>query len=448
MTFPAGGHTDTVPFTVMDEAIHHLDTPSEPWSVEVEVAVAGRIDPARLRWALGQALARHPMTRARCLPARRTDRTYTWELTPVADLDPVSVVDCPGEAALAEARDRLVSLSVPLAESPPFRLRVARGTGGDRVLLNANHAAFDGFGCVRLLQSVGRIYEGRDDPLPDLSLADARDVERHLAAGSARAWFERLWALADKVADEVRAPARLAPDGGSDEPGYRLVHRTLNADTTRRLTDHHRPGTVNDALMAALHLAVDRWNREHGAATGRVGVLMPVNLRPREWRNEVVTNFVLMARVATDAEDRHSTQAALEAVAGQTTTMKRWGTGAALVEVLGRTRRLPLWAKQLLSPLLWLTGNRLVDTAMLSNLGRVGEPPGFGPTVGETTGLWFSAPCRLPCALSLGIAGVGGRLDLSFRWRRPAVGAAAAQRFADLYLEEVGRLAVADRMAA
>ncbi len=450
MSAPASGttaappsHTETehLPFTVVDEAIVHLDTPTEPWSIEVELRVAGRLDEGRLRWALGQAMGRHPMARARRLPARPGDRTYAWEITPVADLDPLQVVDCPDDECLVRLRDRLQSLSVPLVESPPFRMRLARHPDGDVLLLNANHAAFDGFGCVRLLQSVARTYTGGPDPLPDVDLSDARDVGRHLGAEDEQVKLQRLRAIAEKLRDAVREPARIAPDGGTDESGYLIVHRSLSADGTSQLAEGDLPGSVNDLLMAGLHLAVADWNREHGAPVGRIGVLMPVNLRPKEWRDEVVTNFVLMARVSTASSDRLTPTSTLEAVIEQTEDVKRWGTGAALIEVLGRTERLPLWAKQSLSPLLWLTGNRLVDTALLTNLGQVSDAPDFGSDVGGTVGMWFSAPARLPCGLSLGTATVGDRLHLSFRWRRPLVDRAAAERFADLYLGQVARLA-------
>ncbi|HEX2273202.1 MAG TPA: hypothetical protein VHG90_04950 [Acidimicrobiales bacterium] len=429
------------PFTVVDDIVHHLDTPLEAWSIETEVAVEGRLDDDRLRQAVGEALARHPMARARCIPARGTERSYTWELTEAPDLDPLVVVDCPDDAALGTLRDRLQSLSVPLAESPPLRMRLAHHPGGDRLMLNANHAAFDGFGCVRLLQSIGRAYTGDDDPQPDVDLADARDVERHLSADDSTVRLERLKTLADKLRDLAEAPARVAPEGGEEEAGYRIVHRSVPPEGAQRLSEIDHPGTVNDVLMAGLHLAIAAWNAEHGTNTGRVSVLMPMNLRPKEWSQEVVTNFVLMTRVSTTPADRISPSATLAAITGQTEHVKQWGTGASAIELLGRSARLPLWMKQSISPLLRLTGNRLVDTALLSNLGKIPDPPAFGSDAGPTTGLWFSAPARLPCGVSIGTASLGGALHLSVRVRRPLLGPDASQRFTDTFVAELARLA-------
>ena len=45
-----------IPFNVIDEAVHVLDSTVEPWSIHLEVRVAGTIDETRLRAALGLAL--------------------------------------------------------------------------------------------------------------------------------------------------------------------------------------------------------------------------------------------------------------------------------------------------------------------------------------------------------------------------------------------------------
>lgn len=426
--------TAPLPFTALDEAVHHLDTPAEPWSIQLEVRVGGALDADRLHRAVAEAMARHPMARARQLPARRSEREYRWDIRPEPDVDPFRVVDCPDDERLAEARADLYSLSVPLAEAPPLRVRLARSPGGDLVMLNTNHAAFDGFGAVRVLHSVARAYTGADDPPPPVDLAEARDLERHLAAPDPGTRSSRWRALADKAGDLADAPARLAPDGGSDRAGYGFHHVAVPE------VDHAGPGTVNDLLLAALNLAVEGWNADHGAPCGRISILMPVNLRPREWRTDVATNFVMETRVSTAPEQRSDPTTLLEAVAAETKRIKE-SEGAALMEILKRSSRLPLWAKEQLSSLLWLTGNRLVDTAVLSNLGSIDDPPAFGAGC-ETTELWFSAPARMPCGLSMGVATLAGRMHLSFRYRHPLWDAAAAARFATRYLDEMGRLAV------
>ncbi len=434
---------ERVPFTVIDQAVHLLDTAAEPWGIQLEIALAGSLDEERLRAAVGRASAAHPMARARQLPARRRDHTWVWEIAPSLDLDPVRVVTCLDDTAVSHVRDELYSRQVPLVESPPFRLVLVRSPGGDRLLLNANHAAFDGFGCLRLLQAVAHHYAGRTDPAPAAGLEEARDVNRLLAAPDRRSRTRRFRLLASKASDLLRAPARLIAEGAHHGPGYRFHVCSLTAEQTKRLDAEGGP-TINDLLVAALIRTVEGWNADHGRDSGRISLLVPVNVRPKGWREDVVTNMVLEARVATERSDRRDAGALLSAVKAQSERLKQGGA-AALMEIIGGWTSLPLWSKQPLSALLSLTGSRLVCTAVASNLGQLSEPPDFGFDAGEVRGAWFSAPARMPCGLSLGVVTVAGRLHLSFRARTQLLGPDALRRFAGRFEADLLALAEAGR---
>jgi NRPS condensation-like uncharacterized protein len=80
------------------------------------------------------------------------------------------------------------------------------------------------------------------------------------------------------------------------------------------------------------------------------------------------------------------------------------------------------------------------NTAALSNLGRLNDVPEFGAKAGSVTEFWFSPPCGMPMGLSVGVAGVHGRLHLAFRYRRALFDDGAARGFADLFLECLLRL--------
>ena len=433
-----------VPFSVVDEAVHLFDNEQAPSSIQVETRVAGTLDEGRLRAAVREALDRHPMARARKVTARPSERRFTWEITPVADLDPLRVVDCPDDDALSATRAELQSLHIPLLESPPLRIRLAHHPDGDVVMLNVSHAAIDGFGSVRILQSIARAYWGIPDPQPELDFAAARDLRAELAAEDPSERARRVSTLVDKLKDEVDTPARLAPDGGTKRAGYGFHHVTLPPEKTKALRGVEG-GTVNDVMLAALHTAIAAWNDEHGVPSRRIGVMLPVNLRPKEWWSEMAGNFSLMVRVATKPEERSSPETTLEAIANQSNRIKKGGTAAALIELLGGLQSVPLWLKQKAAPVLSRSGNRLADTALLSNLGQLDEPPSFGPDAGDTTEMWFSAPARMPLGLSIGTVTIGGALNVAFRYRHPLFGSEAARRFAqryeealDVYAEQAG----------
>ncbi len=416
-----------------------LDTDAAPWSIHIEARVAGSLDEARLRSAVREAVARHPMGRARKAPtARRTDRQYVWEIGPEPELDPVRVVQCPDDDALALARAELQSVAVPLAESPPLRVRLARHPGGDAVMLNVNHAAADGFGSLRLLRSVARAYAGDPDPVPDIEPLGARDLQALVGPADRATKLRRAALLAAKSRDLFAPPARVAPDGGSEHPGYGIHQLRLSPEQTVALSDAR--GTVNDVLLAALHLAIADWNDDHGTPARRIGVMVPANLRPRAWREEVVGNLVLPVVTSTARADRTHAEAALQAVSAQTRRIKEGGTAAALIELLRRSPALPLAVKEAMSALLFLTRNHLVDTALLSNLGDLGDDPlSFGREAGDTVEAWFSPPARMPLGVSLGAVTFGRRLHVSFRYRHSLFGADAARRFAEGYASALKR---------
>jgi len=421
-----------VPFNVVDEVVHLLDSDTEPWSIQLEVRVGGTLHEDRLRAAVTEAALRHPMARARRAPAgRRGGHRYEWDIGPGPELDPLRVVDCPDDASLDAARAGLQSRAVPLTESPPLRLLLARNPGGDVLMVNANHAAMDGVGTLRLVRSVARAYAGEPDPAPDLDPIEARDVSMLVDLDNRRVRRRRWAMLAGKGRDVVVPPARLAPDGGRDAPGYGLHHVRLPADLTRRLVESDLPGTVNDVLLATLLLTVETWNDEHGAPAGRISVMVPVSMRPGEWRHEVVGNLILPVRVSTTKRHRSTPLAAVEEVAEQSRGIKEGGGAGALVEVLGRSPSFPLRVKEATSPALRALTRRLADTAMLSNLGRLDEPPSFGTDAGETTEVWFSGPARMPLGLSVGVVTAAGRLHAVFRYRHPQFGHDAARRFAE-----------------
>jgi NRPS condensation-like uncharacterized protein len=211
----------------------------------------------------------------------------------------------------------------------------------------------------------------------------------------------------------------------------------MPAANTRERLDEDPSGTNRRVILAALHLAVGDWNLKHGTPGRRVGVLVPVNLRPPEWRAETVGNFAVTARVSTSRRHRSGPATALKAIAAQSTRNKRTRTGTALLSGLGRAGLLPLWVKQSLVVLQPLTRNRNVDTAMLANLGWIHEPMSFGTDAGDTLDMWFSIPARTPRCLCVGAVTVAGRLHLVVRYPHALFSADAARRFAECYAEHI-----------
>jgi NRPS condensation-like uncharacterized protein len=433
--------TETVPFTPLEEAIFYIERMHGPWNVQFEVETTAGIDPARLRAAVVTACNVHPLARARRRPHDESDgrdgRCHWVVPGAISELPPGTVTvadDLSASETSAFYRERFD----PTAELP-FRILVGRGDGqadGDRVLICSNHVAADGVGCARFVRSVCRAYRGEALDAPSVDIGTARAAVGDAGPTSPRTALKLLGDGLRSLGTTLREPARIAGNGGVETEGWLFERRRLDADLTERVLGERSEGaTVNDVLLAALHRCIEAWNREHGEPARRISVMMPLNLRPREWFYDVVGMFTTIASVSTRRRDRRGTGTTLRTVVEQTRRVKDRDRTTIPHEVAkllpsGTPVGLKEWVPELLDGL----GRRFVDTAVLSNLGRMPAPwPGFIPDDDPT--LWFSPPSFTLAPVGIGVATVGGTIHLTGRYWRRTFDADAATSFTDRYLD-------------
>jgi NRPS condensation-like uncharacterized protein len=281
---------------------------------------------------------------------------------------------------------------------------------------------------------VARAYSCRPDPVPAVDPLAARDLQAH---------FGHRVSVQPRDADRAKTPAGpqslLIPKGADHEPGYGFLLSALSADQGRRLNPRRLvpTATVNDLLLASLHRAVAAWNADHGRPCQTISIMMPVNLRPPEWRNEVVGNLTLGGPILSTPEQRSTAESLLATMTTQTRRIKTGDDFAAFVAK-------PLWVRKLLLFLLLTQGTRSMDTAVLSNLGRIDDVPDFGTEAGEVTEFWFSPPVAMPTGLAVGAASLNGCLHLVMRYRRTLFDDRAAWRFSDLFLNSLTELSMGE----
>ncbi|HEU0088624.1 MAG TPA: condensation domain-containing protein, partial [Pseudonocardiaceae bacterium] len=395
---------EALPLTLLDEALLHVQNVRAQWNVQFELGTDHHVDEAKLRRAALSCCRRHALVRARLAPWKWWDNSYQWNLADELDLDLVRVTDCPDDAALERLRAELYTPPIPLDTAPALRIVLARRPGGDLVMMCLSHLIADGVGAVRLMQTITRAYRDEPDPPDPLPLAAARDLGFLLAPKTWREkWARQLEGLR-RVREALHAPSRIAVIGGSDREGFGFVRRTIDLGaTTMPALVHRAPGTtVNDVLLAALHLTVQAWNTRHGVSTGRVGIMMPVNVRPPDRFWETVSSITSMVTVSTAPNDRTNLATATAAVSKQTNRIQRTNRAYGLYDLLNLTKKAPLLLKRVASRLL---PPRFVDTAMLSNLGRIPDPPSFDTDPGSPASeLWFSPPCDPTCRVAIGVA--------------------------------------------
>ena len=431
--------TRTLPFTPLEAGVYHLERAMAPWNIQVELASHEPLDPDRLEAALARAAAHHPMA-----GVRRTEDpgAPTGNVWVVAEAPSVPLTRT-GADSLDAFRTRFYGERVDLSTAPPFRVALARGAGpgdGDRVLFCTSHVPMDGVGTLRLARSVCRAYRG--DPLvrPSVSVAEARrDFDAYGA--SRRDALGRAVETARRLGTALRdPPARLAPDGETAGSAWGFHHRRLDGALVERLVGG-RPAdvSVNDVLLGALHTAVERWNAAHDRPTDRVSLMVPVNARATETFYESVGMYAPFVSVETDRATRATPSSTLHAVRRQTRRVRTHDSAAWVTDVLDRLG--PALGPVVRRGVPWLldrTGDRLLDTAVLSNLGRVPSLPGFDAPA--PAGVWFSPPSVMPMGVGVGVVTHDGTVRLAVRYARAQFDAAAARRFTDTYVESLGDL--------
>jgi NRPS condensation-like uncharacterized protein len=427
-----------VPLNLLDEHFLNLDQEREPWGVHIEVRVSGRLDAELLAEAIGAAVRRHPLARVKLMRSRPLDLAYRWDVDDAPDRMPLTVTECPDDRSLAVVRESLFAMSPPLRVAPPFRVVLAHRPGGDAILVNLHHAAGDGVSAVRLMRSILRAYAGVDDPVPALDPLAVRDVLQLARARSLEEGAARWTAMASEAARRLAPVARVARQGGDRRPGYGFELMALSSDETGAVLakrDDDNGATVNDVLLAALTIAIRRWNAGHGRATGRVSLTMPVNMRPDSWREEVVGNYAAYVTVSLAPGEHEDVRSALEETVDRTRQIKESRLAGVTVMLLVGPSMLPVAAKRRLQDLIPLTGNTVVDTASLSNLGVLDGWPDLGDLSGTVEAVWFSPPGRAPLGAALGIGTVGGRLHIAMRYPHSQFDRAGARAFGALYRE-------------
>lgn len=423
-------------FSVTDELFHHLESAEEPMGIQLDLRFSGHLDEQEVEKAVYAAMRRHPMASVRQHPVQAGGRSYEWELIERADEDPVLRIECADDEAVDAARDSFYTRRLLLENAPPFRVLIANHPDGDWLFFKMSQVVTDAAGAYRFLLSVMRTYAGVDDTQPlDIDVIKARHLGGELGAKSMPDRLRRARRLLAYLGRSVQLPTRIAPVFGENKAGLSFVSHTFTQQETDALGKLRLGGsTLNDVLATVLHIAVERWNLQRNESSGRITLMNVMNYRPITWRQEGVGNFSLWVNVATKAADRRNYEDALRAITEQTRKYKSDETAGLLVDLLDLAQALPGPVRKQLTNLMPLTGNFVVDTAVLNNLGRVPDIPDPAGRAGRITAIRFSSPTRMPMGVAVGVVTLRGELTITFRYRRAQFDRFAAEAFRDNFL--------------
>lgn len=411
----------------------------EPLCILCEVRVQGRMNPERLVAAVRAAALRHPMARARLAMARWPGVAQYWEIADHLQDVPLEILECPEDAMVDEARSRLLSRRVDLRTAPPFALMLAHRSGGDSLSMSLSHVVGDGMSAQRLMRSIAYAYAGIADPIAGPDPLSVRDLSFYRSRSPSAEWIRQVHKISKRRRNRPQAPTTAFVTRGGERPafgsgfrGFQLLH--LGRDETAAVVAQRQASeTVSDVLIASLALAMSRWNEAHGVKRRRVNVQTPVNLRPKEWFTEVVSNLATDVNIAVDATVQDSRASAQRAVAKQTYAIKQ-RREAADIDVATLLNVVPRPLRYSVARWLQRRPNRST-TAALSNLGAVDVFPDFSHGAGPVTELWFSPPGTAALGTLAGTLTLGGEMFIALHYRRMELDGTSAQAFAETWRE-------------
>ncbi len=411
----------------------YFEQPGEPWSIHVEIHVAGRLDPERLLSSARVACERHPMARVRLAPFSPRDHTYRWEVQDHVDPPDLEVVACVDEQAFASVRERLLETHPSLDAAPPFKLALIHRPQGDALILNLHHAACDGVSAVRIVTSIWRSYAGIKDPVPAFDPLQARDLRSLVVPPTRRERLRRMAKLRPMLAENGSPYVRVAPRGSGGSGNGLCLLSFDEQETTIIGNRRSETSTMNDVLLGGLALAIRRWNSGYGAAPGRISMMMPANIRAPSWSSEVLGNFVSSIPVSVPQAEPDCLEEIVSAVTKRTRKAKQDRSAHALIDVITTfLGRLPVRYKHKWESRIPKTRERMEYTAILSNLGRL-TLPDLGGEAGSVQAAWFSPPARFTRGFAIGALSLGGRLQFALRYHRALFDDDAAADFTQLY---------------
>jgi NRPS condensation-like uncharacterized protein len=426
-------------FAVADELTCYYDRPAEPANVHLEVRVPGRLDPAALSASVSQVLASQPRIMARRRQAG-WQRSYRWEFPVPPGADTVLTAAYTSQDDLDRQRDTFLSTAPSLAIAPPFRFLLASGSGGDHLILNAHHAAFDGLSCLRLMHEVAARYDPHaEGGKAHASGRRAPDAGHARVPGPTTSPGEEPAGQRGAARRRSGRTGRIAPGSGAERgmPGYGAHLVTWDGLS---VTDSLRQAGlgVNDLLIAALMITIGEWNHGRGGSD-LMKITMPVGDKDQAGPDGRWANLSRLTTIAASVSVGTSPADVIAEVASQTRAAK--GHAGPQLDLASRVLAaapLPVTVKNmLLRSALRVAGPFFCDTSLVSNLG-VTETPAFGAT--PATEVWFSTSAHMPRGLSLGAVTAGGALRLTFRYRRALMSGSDAAEFGATYAKALDQL--------
>ncbi len=424
------------------------DWPTQPSTYYLRLGLEGQFDRPAFEQAVRMAAPRHPMLQA---VVQTEGRRTRW----VAAEDPRPEVHWDSDLERDVAR---TTPPIDLRRQIGLRVWVCEGNGRTQLWLVLHHACCDGLGAVRFAEDLLAAYaaqlEGGELELPPLQTERLRDRGIY-AASRLGQWLRRpfeMLCIAGSAEYFLQRPVPLAlpdaeaADEGDPSPRLAAPRHRLTVDETEALRSAAREqgATLNDLLLRDLFLAAQDWIDRHRAEekTGRVRIMVPINLRTRLHADMPAANCVCMINVDRRVHRWKDLGKMLRVVSWEMGLMKRWRLGVTMLRII----QLVHWITGSLKAL--LPRDRCLASCVLSNLGTPLRDSPLADAEGriragnvELVEVELLPPLRPLTSASFGAASLGGRLTISLLADERMLGPDGGKELLALYARRLGQTA-------
>jgi NRPS condensation-like uncharacterized protein len=442
----------SIPLNCVDKCLSALDGIDERMLLHAILDLQGEVDHARLNQAILSAQEAHPVMRTTLRSkyfrlSRQIQEDLEEGALSIQDL--TNLQDANYEGRLFEWMNRLMDVR----KEVPLRVLLLRKNEIESSLIfTFHHSAADG---LRGLLFIRRVIESYDNEVSEDSLAvedirisrkgdellefanSQRSRADHYYGKMIRSLFHRF------VMSAFPPPTRVFHDRSGNSKELHLCLATISPGELEQVESKATSAGVglSDILLAACYRVVEKWNSRHRKSSKGIRIMVPVDISPKAFRH-VVSNRVSWISTSTMPEERADPAKLLRKVRADIVYAAKNRTAFHLVYFFYFCSRFPLVAMRCMCRFLMVT-RTYVDTILFTNVGviwpRVGSKESALTGMGSAriVNVTGSAPVVTPMGLSIAAAVYNRNLNLCLTYRPALFSRESAQKFLDLYAEEV-----------
>jgi NRPS condensation-like uncharacterized protein len=441
----------SIPLNCVDKCELALDDINEPALIHAILKLEGELDHVRLNQAILSAQEAHPVMKTilrskRFRPFREIQEDAGVGVLTVQDRAVLQDID--HERYLYEWMNQ----PMDIRKEFPFRILLLRKNDAESTLVfTFHHSVTDGLRGVIFIRKVIESYNNevsehsspsnirisrKGDELLDFAHSQRSRVE-HYYRKMIASLFHRF------VIAAYPPPTRVFHDKSGHSKELHLYNKQTGPGELEQIEYKAESAGVelNDILLAAAYIVVEKWNDMHGKVSKKIRIMAPVNISPKGFRN-VVSNQASWISPVTTPKDRADPIKLLRKVRADTIYAAKNRMAFSLVYFFYFCSLFPPTIMRGMCRFLMIT-RTYVDTLLITNMGVVWPKAGSEEPVVTSIGsariinVNGSAPVVTPMGLSI-CAGIYNKiLNITLTYRPALFSKEKAQMFLDLYFKEV-----------